>query len=1142
MVLIVMETERLSSMVRSAQLACFFALIFLLQCPALGQLSSAFVNGIVRDPSGAVIPNATVVLRNVQTEVEFTATSNGSGLYTFLNIVPGQYALKAMATGFSTVEVPSFTLTVSQIATIDFHLQLGTVTSQVLVDAATSQLETSSSTLGSVTTSQQANDLPLNGRNFTQLLELSPGISTANQGQNTGGGGLSPYAAGSSYLIPVVNGQTGRSNSFLVDGFDDNELQFDSYAVPPIVDDIAEFKIVSHADSAQFGSVLGGIVNVVTKSGTNDLHGALWDYYRDQIFDAQSYFLPSTVPKTPFHQSQFGASTGGPVIVPKLYDGKDKTFFFGAYQGFRYSQGGHFLITVPTAAELAGDESSWPSQIYNPYSTRPNPANPGTFIRDPFPGNQIPSNLIDPRVIAYAKFLFPAAGPTLDASGDNAIDPTPTIQTQNEFNIRVDQKIGKNDSAFFRYSFIDSTETFPSGLPVITSAVSTPDRTWGVNYVHVFNPRLVLQAQVGGTMSRSLNTSFATSSTSGVIAQAGFASAFVGDFTALSAKSQLLPSPGITGYASAGEYEDNILKDSATYQGGGTLTRTLAKHLLTFGGNYNQLNYTEIYVTPSLSFSGQQTADTNPNDPPVPGSPLASFLLNVPTFAHRVNFPFVFHPGAGTSYFGQDAWKVTDRLTVNAGLRYDITYPFTPDAAKGAYGGDMDLTNGTYRLPTGLVPGYCSVVGHAPCIPGSSLPANVVVGKWQNPDYEDFGPRIGVAFRANTKTALRGGFGIFYDSYVGQEQGGASAIGAWPNVAVLTAANLNVPTLSSPTPTVQLQSPLPTSPLPPATPFSANRLFFDPYLKIPRSMQWNVGVERTLNSSTTLAAIYVGARGSRLYYGGYYNTALTPGPGDVESRALWNYITTTRYVRSVGSESYNALQVLLDKRMSNGLLYQLHYTLSKNIDNGDDDWLAGIDCQSAYNLNAYGCRGPAGLDEKHFLSFNAVDDLPFGTGQRFSTGNRAADYLLGHWQANAIFVAHSGIPYYPWISSDIANTGDANGYESANLVGDPNNVHKNPAHWFNTAAYAVPSLYTFGTTPRNSLRGPAFWNLDGSLFRQFPIRDSRQVEFRAEAFNLMNHADLGLPITDLNAGTEFGTIKSTANNSRQVQLAIKIIY
>jgi hypothetical protein len=307
-------------------------------------------------------------------------------------------------------------------------------------------------------------------------------------------------------------------------------------------------------------------------------------------------------------------------------------------------------------------------------------------------------------------------------------------------------------------------------------------------------------------------------------------------------------------------------------------------------------------------------------------------------------------------------------------------------------------------------------------------------------------------------------------------------------------------------------------------------------------MQWNVGVERTLNSSTTLAAIYVGARGSRLYYGGYYNTALTPGPGDVESRALWNYITTTRYVRSVGSESYNALQVLLDKRMSNGLLYQLHYTLSKNIDNGDDDWLAGIDCQSAYNLNAYGCRGPAGLDEKHFLSFNAVDDLPFGTGQRFSTGNRAADYLLGHWQANAIFVAHSGIPYYPWISSDIANTGDANGYESANLVGDPNNVHKNPAHWFNTAAYAVPSLYTFGTTPRNSLRGPAFWNLDGSLFRQFPIRDSRQVEFRAEAFNLMNHADLGLPITDLNAGTEFGTIKSTANNSRQVQLAIKIIY
>jgi hypothetical protein len=243
----------------------------------------------------------------------------------------------------------------------------------------------------------------------------------------------------------------------------------------------------------------------------------------------------------------------------------------------------------------------------------------------------------------------------------------------------------------------------------------------------------------------------------------------------------------------------------------------------------------------------------------------------------------------------------------------------------------------------------------------------------------------------------------------------------------------------------------------------------------------------------------------------------------------------------VGSENYNALEFCLDKRLSNGFSYQIAYTWSKNIDNGDDDWLAGLNCQSPYDLNAYGCRGVAGIDQTHFLSANFIYEVPVGRGKALSTGNRVFDYLLGNWQANGIFVAHSGMPFYPYISSDIANTGSVD-YESADLIGNPNDVQRNPAHWFNTAAYTVPPLYTFGTTPRNSLRAPGYWNLDGSLFRLFPVGESRRFEFRAEAFNFLNHADLGQPVADLNAGAAFGTIDTTANKARQIQLSAKFIF
>ncbi len=329
----------LKSVFMSAQLAL---LIILAIGQAGAQLSSAKLNGIVRDPTGAVVPGATIVLNNTDTAVNRVTVSNQDGAYSIDNIAPGRYTIEAKAKGFSPKHISDLNLAVSQVATIDFSLPIGSEQTVINVDASTVQLEVASAELGTVIATKQVNDLPLNGRNFTQLLQLTPGVSPVSTGQNgmggRPGGFAAPLAIGSSFTFPSVNGQTNRSNYFLTDGLNNFGTFLSTYAVPPIVDTIQEFKVVSHADTAEYGSVLGGVINVVTKSGTNDYHGSGWEYLRKDAFDARTYFLPKSSKKAAYTQNQFGGSVGGPVRIPKLYNGRNKTFFYGAYQGFKYSQ------------------------------------------------------------------------------------------------------------------------------------------------------------------------------------------------------------------------------------------------------------------------------------------------------------------------------------------------------------------------------------------------------------------------------------------------------------------------------------------------------------------------------------------------------------------------------------------------------------------------------------------------------------------------------------------------------------------------------------------------------------------------------------------------------------------------------------
>ena len=1130
---------------------------------AWGQVSTASVNGVVRDPKGAVISGASIVLESVETSVQHTSVSNNAGEYVILNVTPGRYTIEAKATGFSSQKSAEFVLAVAQVATFDFSLTIGTATEVVNVDSTAAQLEVSNASLGTVIETKQVNELPLNGRNFTQLLALTPGVVPIMVGQSngmSGGGGFgAAVAIGSDYSFPAINGQTNRSDFFLMDGLYDYGAIESTYAIAPIIDAIQEFKVVSHTDNAEFGGVLGGVVNVVTKSGTNELHGSAWEYDRNTVFDARGYFLPKTAKPT-FHQNQFGGAVGGPVFIPKLYNGKNKSFFFGAYQGYRYSRPNNNFLLVPTAAELAGniaDNNQHP--IYNPFETTcvatTNPPNScGTFSRPAFPGNQIPANLIDQRMVAYAKFVLPAAGPCLSFSNGtctaNALDTTPLVQDQNEFNVRGDQTFGPRDSAWFRYSFINSTVNTTGGLPGLPTHHIIDARNWGGSYVHIFSPTKIAQVQASRTTVVDNSATRFTASTADVLSTGGFSSAFVGGFAGANGGS-LVPSLGINGYAGGGESINDTPKATDSNEYRGTYTDIRGSHEIKFGAGWDSANFASPLAQISLSYNATQTSDPVLSQVST-GDSLASFLLNVPSGAGRRNVDEEERPGGLLSVFLQDSWKATRRLTLNYGLRYD--YPFLPaygtNATIGKQGGietgDMNFGDGTYILQK--VPPACSVRGFAPCIPGDgTLPAHVVVsptGKISHNVHTNFGPRFGFAYKLDEQTVVHGAFGIVFDDWAAVTQMAQNIEGSWPDIGQQNLpSTANVPTSTQPTPNITSQNPFGASGtglFPPATPFNNNQWYYDPHIKNPYSEQWNFGVQRQLNNSLALRIDYVGSSSHRTNVGGQYNTALTPGPGDIQPRALYPYSSPSFYDRSIGTGSYNALQVQLDKRYSSGFSYQIAYTWSK-AEAEDDGWFGveGLTVQNPYDPKA--SRGLSGTNVPHVFSANALYEIPVGQGKRFSTGNRVGDYILGNWQINTIFTWRNGQNFTVTDSDgSIANIGG--GTERANQVGDPHLSNKSLAEWFNTAAFAVPAKYTFGNAGRNTLQAQRWINLDTSVIRSFPIWREKRFEFRAEGFNVLNHPIFGQPTGDINSNT-FGSINNNqANSNRQLQMSGKIVF
>jgi outer membrane receptor protein involved in Fe transport len=829
----------MTEMKRSQVLVLCLSLFLLFVCSRVATAQSvAALNGTVRDTSGAVITAATVMLTNVNTGVAQSVHSNGSGAYSFVNILPGRYILEASRDGFKTDRQPEFSLEVNQTATINFSLQVGATGEVINVSGQAIQLETSTSELGTVVSTREVQDLPLNGRNFTELLLLTPGASPANPLQNAGG---APGAIGA-FSYPAINGQSNRSNMYLLDGVNNYGGLSDTNTVQPTIDDVLEFKVQSHNDEAQFGQVLGGIVNLATKSGTNSFHGSLWEFFRNDALDANNYFNP----KTDLKQNQFGAAIGGPVVLPH-YNGRNRTFFYGSYEGFRRRASSSLLYVTPTLEQLNGDFSAVGAQIYNPYSTQPDPANPGSFINSPFmcdssgnalpvsssgmqaagtPCNIIPSSLLNSSMLYYAKTLFPAPINT-GVPGFNGRDGTENIVRSDQMSARIDQQLGDRDRIFFRYTASWQPNTGSGGIQGNILHQNVDTYNIAASWSHTFKGSAVTQFTFGRVRGQNDNINQITNAPSDFLQNAGFVTSFT-DHTLGKVSTPLIPTFDIGGYLLEGNFT-NTDNFSNIYEYKSDTSKMIGRHLLKFGGNLATDNRVGTALGSVDVFDTFQTSSGSAGQG---GDSLSSMLLGLPTYAE---IDTVYSKVRGGKIFGgyfEDQWRVNDRLTLNLGLRYDVTdWPREGTDANGSsITGNMDLNNGTYVLQQSAP--ACSATQGAPCIPGGTLPPHVLVspnGRIIQNTYDNFQPRVGVAYRLNDKTVFRGGYGRFYDNWAAVVGFAANFTQSWPNVAFLAGEGLN-----NPTPNAPATDPLnlgngPISPSP--DPFGQGNGFLDPNLK-----------------------------------------------------------------------------------------------------------------------------------------------------------------------------------------------------------------------------------------------------------------------------------------------------------------------
>jgi len=602
-------------------LAILLALSVFAAVSARAQLSSAGIRGTVRDSQGAVVPGALLKLVNVNTQVGSDKTANESGDYIYLNLTPGTYTLEASAPGFNTQKLSPFVLQVNQTTTLDFTLAVGAVTQVVSVQAIGEGLQASSSEVSTTLESKQVGDLPLNSRNFTSLFVTNPGVSPITPS----GSQVASYTTSIGPIaIPSFNGQTNRSDLFYLDGVLDIETFGNAYAVQPVLDTIQDMKLQSHNDSAEFGGSTGGTINIATKAGTNEFHGAGWEFNKTSSLQALPYFTAHGTPLTPLSQNQYGGAIGGPVLIPKLYNGRNKTFFYFAYEGFRFSSPSEEYLIVPTAAQYAGDFST-SLPIYDPASTTCDAS--GNCTRTQFPGNQIPAADLNAGDIYYAQHVLPAATITGNPLG-NAITGYVNTQNMSSDNGRMDETISSKDSVFFRISTEAGSNV--SGRSQLPTSLNTNGRQYVGSWVHIFSPESVLHIEAGRTtLSRPSLARFQGVS-SDFNAQVGYPSAITSGYPTLKT---LIPGFSVANYFSDTGENGGPQTTADGWSLKGDYTLLLGKHTLKMGAEFNKIGEGQDIEYSTYNMTANETS--NIVSPGTTGDALASFMIGIPNQNHQ---------------------------------------------------------------------------------------------------------------------------------------------------------------------------------------------------------------------------------------------------------------------------------------------------------------------------------------------------------------------------------------------------------------------------------------------------------------------------------------------------------------------------